>query len=65
MYQAKFIVSERLAVDSIIGTSFMNHHVKEVMCQEQVVRLKWCVFTIFGQKMFLDGVNTDEHPEVR
>ena len=34
MYRVAFLVAERLAVSVIIGTSFMNRHVRGIMCMD-------------------------------
>lgn len=41
LYQNMFIVAERLAVDVIIGSDFMNRHVEEILCNEQRVRFRY------------------------
>ena len=34
MYRIAFLVAERLAVSVIIGTSFMNRHVRGIICMD-------------------------------
>lgn len=33
LYRVKFIIAEWLAVDSIIGTDFINRHLEGIMCR--------------------------------
>lgn len=33
LYQVRHIISEKLAVDAIIGTYFMNKHMSEILCK--------------------------------
>lgn len=35
LYRIKFMVGEKLAVDTIVGTAFMNLHVDAILCDEQ------------------------------
>ena len=39
LYRVPFLVAERLAVDVIVRTAFMNKHVQHICCRDQVIDL--------------------------
>ena len=39
MYRVSFLVAERLAVSVIIGTAFMNRHIRGIMCMDGEIKL--------------------------
>lgn len=40
-YVKKFVIAERLEVDVIIGTSFLNEHVIVIQCRENAFSLEY------------------------
>ena len=40
VFRTIFVVSKRLAVDVLIGTTFLNHNVRAIECMDQRVRLR-------------------------
>lgn len=40
LYRVKFIVSERLSLEVIMGAAFLNHHVLQTLCAADRIRLK-------------------------
>lgn len=40
LYQLKFLVAERVAIDVIIGAAFINHYVLVILCTEQRIGFK-------------------------
>lgn len=49
LYRVKLIMAERLTVEVIIGTAFLNHKVFAILCTEQRIRLKRGELTIVKQ----------------
>ena len=49
MYRIAFLVAERLAVSVIIGTSFMNRHVRGIMCMDGEIRLTRATIPILSR----------------
>lgn len=49
LYRIKFIVAEKLEVDDIVGTAFMNRHFNAVICPEQKIKLRKGTILIMGQ----------------
>lgn len=47
LYWVTFIIEERLAVDAIIGTDFINRHSEVMMCRENI-RLRKETISIVG-----------------
>ena len=61
MLHLPFVVSDSLAVDVIIGTRFMNHHVDAIECRRQCVKLhRGCVLPILARNS--DGAFTKTNP---
>ena len=48
MYRVSFLVAERLAVSVIIGTAFMNRHVRGIMCMDGEIKLTRATIPIVG-----------------
>ena len=48
-YRVNFIIADRLAVDVLVGTSFLNKHVLAIQCAKQRVRLRGETIPILGQ----------------
>lgn len=40
LFRVKFLITERLAVDVIVGTSFLNSHVIATRCSEQKIEFR-------------------------
>lgn len=40
LYRVKFSVAERLAIDAIIGTEFLNEHVLSIVYTQQRIRFR-------------------------
>lgn len=49
LYRVKFIVADRLAVEVIIGTAFLNRHLLAILCTQQRIRFRDGEMAIFKQ----------------
>ena len=58
MYRVSFLVSERLAVSVIIGTAFMNRHVRGIMSMDGEIKLTRATIPILsrhhGRKTYVE-----------
>ena len=59
MYRVSFLVAERLAVSAIIGTAFMNCHVRGIMCMDGNIKLTRATISIVsrhhGRKPYVEA----------
>lgn len=62
IYQAKFIVPEKLTVDALIKRTSMNLKVKRIICQEHLATLLSCEIPILGQRIFWGGTDVELGP---
>ena len=49
MYRIAFLVAERLTVSMIIGASFMNRHVRGIMCMDKEIPLTCATIRILSR----------------
>ena len=73
MYRVSFLVVERLVVSVIIGTAFMNRHVRGIMCIDREIKLTRATIPILsrhrGWKQYVNAkspsTETPDGPPVR
>lgn len=58
LYRFKFIMDERLSVDVIVGSAFLNLHVLAILCTEQRICFRNGELPIVDQQQ----ESTDENP---
>ena len=59
MYRVSFLITERLAFSVVIGTAFMNRHVRGIMCMDGEIRLTRATIPILsrhdGRKPYVEA----------